>query len=785
MIEGGKKELKAELKLNNINQVIKDTIIYEQGDEISSVSLVVKGRIRMSAEGTNIVVGSGNFLGLCDLVGDKYGITYTAETNAVIYAFPKMRLSKAVRSLVKANKDYAGLMVASFSRIIRELSITYEKITAMADKLYEFLLSGRTRYTEIAKEAGIKADNIRSIDDIEEYEQGDVDIDKIMYYRACCEIAPDIQKAYFGASSAISVYHVLEQVKLVNAIIAECGRGTEYLKLLSKPLVKEERSLYMQVFQLANTVQHIGGESGNVMSLFDDIIDYINTLENLMLDKAGVDLEIDHEFMEETYFSLLNSDVKNDDGNDADIALTEMEYQDISQLNNSLSFILDYSEIEREEALDFEQYITDFDKLRDKFLTDDDTRTLRRNITKMYYKIYKKVFLKDYKSSESTPVIIDLFLRYGFISEKLLSEELLEQLLSIDRHDVGNASCMVYDMKQWLTEIIEGRKEPSKSEFDLDYAESLRDRKRTGALTEQQVNAMADDRNAKFEFEVDNMFKANHRILYGQVSAFVPFLFTDGCASSLLKTFMSGDRINAAVHRLLQIDYSAFYREGLYKGEAEGIKKEYIVEEVFPDFILFPIAGSNPIMWQEISGRRRNSKGRFLLPVFLDTDIDAAMVKLFGRFRWELCRTIQGAAWNNIQVKSLTSEYSDFIQFYKKNRELSEDKKDKLKMQIQKCRNNTREVFVVDYENWIKHEAHGGIVLSKPVREIMATYCPFAKDLRDSVEEQPLFRDAMARYNREKGKKTKEYDLKFRGWDKDKVDVPKEIGKTRDYYGEM
>ena len=785
MIEGGKKELKAELKLNNINQVIKDTIIYEQGDEISSVSLVVKGRIRMSAEGTNIVVGSGNFLGLCDLVGDKYGITYTAETNAVIYAFPKMRLSKAVRSLVKANKDYAGLMVASFSRIIRELSITYEKITAMADKLYEFLLSGRTRYTEIAKEAGIKADNIRSIDDIEEYEQGDVDIDKIMYYRACCEIAPDIQKAYFGASSAISVYHVLEQVKLVNAIIAECGRGTEYLKLLSKPLVKEERSLYMQVFQLANTVQHIGGESGNVMSLFDDIIDYINTLENLMLDKAGVDLEIDHEFMEETYFSLLNSDVKNDDGNDADIALTEMEYQDISQLNNSLSFILDYSEIEREEALDFEQYITDFDKLRDKFLTDDDTRTLRRNITKMYYKIYKKVFLKDYKSSESTPVIIDLFLRYGFISEKLLSEELLEQLLSIDRHDVGNASCMVYDMKQWLTEIIEGRKEPSKSEFDLDYAESLRDRKRTGALTEQQVNAMADDRNAKFVIEVDNMFKANHRILYGQVSAFVPFLFTDGCASSLLKTFMSGDRINAAVHRLLQIDYSAFYREGLYKGEAEGIKKEYIVEEVFPDFILFPIAGSNPIMWQEISGRRRNSKGRFLLPAFLDTDIDAAMVKLFGRFRWELCRTIQGAAWNNIQVKSLTSEYSDFIQFYKKNRELSEDKKDKLKMQIQKCRNNTREVFVVDYENWIKHEAHGGIVLSKPVREIMATYCPFAKDLRDSVEEQPLFRDAMARYNREKGKKTKEYDLKFRVWDKDKVDVPKEIVKTRDYYVEM
>ena len=53
MIEGGKKELKAELKLNNINQVIKDTIIYEQGDEISSVSLLLIGSLKMGAEGKN------------------------------------------------------------------------------------------------------------------------------------------------------------------------------------------------------------------------------------------------------------------------------------------------------------------------------------------------------------------------------------------------------------------------------------------------------------------------------------------------------------------------------------------------------------------------------------------------------------------------------------------------------------------------------------------------------------------------------------------------------------
>ena len=89
------------------------------------------------------------------------------------------------------------------------------------------------------------------------------------------------------------------------------------------------------------------------------------------------------------------------------------------------------------------------------------------------------------------------------------------------------------------------------------------------------------------------------------------------------------------------------------------------------------------------------------------------MIQLCGRFRWELCRTMQGTSWNNIQIKSLTSEYSDYIQFYRKNRDLSEDKKEKLKMQIQKCRNNTREVFVTDlslihiYVGYVKLEKRG------------------------------------------------------------------------------
>lgn len=778
--------MKAELKSGSVNQIIKGTDIFERGDEVTCIGLVIKGRVRIHAQGVNLVVGSGNFLGLCDLPKDIHSVTYTAETNSAIYAFSANSLIPAVRGLMKANKDYAALMVSTLSKYIRELSVIYEELEEMADSLYHFLKDSCERFPVIAREHGVDTDPVSGMEQINPAMKWDtVDQDKVAYYKACCTLPPEVQKMYFGAVPTITQYHITEQVELVEALIEQCEADAQYLCSLAGPLIKDDYSLYIAVLQMTSTLQNMGADASNGMSLFDDVIDRVNSLETLLLDKAGIDLEIDHEFMEDAYFSLLNhSNVRTGTASMSDeFALVEESLVGTEDLKGTLAYIIEYAELDIEKGNRLNQLISDFQSLSDKFSTDDNVRTLRREIMKIYYDLYEKIFRKDYRSQEDTPLIIDLFLRYGFISENLLSEELQEELLSLEHFRSGNNGvCKVYDMKEWLTEIYEGRKEPSKSEFDLDYEEYLRDQKKTGRITADQQQELAKNRDEKLKYEIHNMFKTNHRLTNGQISTFVPFLYTSGCTGSLSRNYLSREKINAAVRRLQQIDYSVFYRESLFMAEVEGIKKEYVVEEVYPDVILFPGCGSNGIMWQELSGRRRNSRGRFLLPYFFEADLDAVMVKLFGRFRWELCRTMQGAAWNNIQIKSLTSEYSDFIQFYRKNRELSEERKDKLKMQIQKCRNNTREVFVLDYENWIKHEAQGGLCLSKPVREIMATYCPFAREMRENIMEQPLFQAAMARFIRERGKKKKEYDLKFRVWDKDGVQVPQEIIDTRDFY---
>ncbi|MDK2809131.1 MAG: hypothetical protein PWP24_1868, partial [Clostridiales bacterium] len=348
----------------------------------------------------------------------------------------------------------------------------------------------------------------------------------------------------------------------------------------------------------------------------------------------------------------------------------------------------------------------------------------------------------------------------------------------------GKGFIKIYNMKEWLTLIYLGKELPSKSEFDMDYEEYIRSLKKANEITDEEAVLRFQDKTSRLEYEISNLFQYNNRLIHGQIITFVPFLQESSFVTQIGKSFITNERVEEAIKAIRAIDYSLFYREEAYDNESLEIRREYVVKEIFPDIILFPVSGENGIMWQEVSGRKRNSKGRILLPSFSMGNLRDILIKVFGRYRWELCRTMQGSAWNNIKYKSLTSEYMDYIQFYRKNRDLSEDKKERLKAQIQKSRNNSKEVFVMDYEIWISFESKGAIRLNKVVREMLATYCPLSREIRDKQREQPLFADAMSRFQMQRANKVRALELLVHSLEKNGKDVPSEIQNTLLYYKE-
>ena len=779
------------LTMNQVNQVPKGKVLYMQNATIESVSLLVKGRVLVYNTGTKIVCGPGSFLGVSDLVQGTYGANYYAAEDIQIFPV-RVNNVEDMEALLENRTDYRSTVVTALSRQIVELYKVYSVLEKGAASLKNFMESSYESYQEIGKKNSMSITRIPAIEQLPELELEE-DMEDARYYVECATIPVNVQKAYYSHGSAIAIHHMEDQIRIIGNFQDCCETLSTYIQELFHGVASDQDDcLFNVAAQMALDMKKIGLDRKPIMKLVNSIKEKTAEVENFLITKTGKKLAIEKEKMEQVY-ALLTADTGDDAGAQDDDELsaeTAVRYAGVDtdtieqELKGSMSKLLAYGQLSEEKSAAFQQHVLAFMNLHDKASTDDDARKIRKNVANSFYELYEAVFLRAHREG-SCSRLVDLFLLYGFVDERLLSREQLIELYCLEDQDNEQGPCKVYNSKQWLTAVLEGKKEPSKSEFDMDYYETLRDMKKSGQITEEEMKVSQTDNMKKFQYEIKNMFRYNSRIVSGQISIFVPILYRDEFMGHLDQSLMTTNKVNSIIHKITSVDFSLFYRESMQNDPENGIDKEYIQEEIFPDIILLPTYGSNGAMWQEIEGRKRASHARFLFPIFAENDMEDVFIRVCGRFRWELCRTIQGTTWNDVKYKSLTSEYVDYIQFYKKNRLLSEEKKEKLKMQIQKGRGNTREVFVIDYVLWVKNECTGSMRLNKVAREVLATYCPFVKPIRDKLQNQPLFEEAMAKFNRERGKKVKELDLRYRALETKKIALTPEMKKTMEFYRDM
>ena len=767
---------------NAVNQFPKGSTIFAQGESVFNIGMIIKGRVLILNEGARVIVGSGSYLGINDLYLGKYQSTYTALDDLLLFVYPINRTDE-LDIILSVNKDYHGFMVASFYKLIYELDQIYHAVLKCNTSLYQFVTDNYKKYLAIATRRGFKA---RLAERFEQLDQTDSDLeliaDRIQYYIECKNLPIDAVKQFYSYGNAITMYQMEDEVTIVNQQIETLREMATKLSSMVECLIDDsETCLFRMIAELAISLNGSPGLADEVMDMMDDIVEQVNHAEILSDKMIGTNLKINRKKMEEIYHLLLTNN-KNDTVSTETLLKYSREDTEkaMEEMKDSFAKLLEYAGISGEEADEMKDAMLDYVHLKDKFTIDDSVRGLRRKIADNHYKIYLPVFLRAYEE-KNPPRIVDMFLKYGFADEKLLTNDQLLSLYFLKEAE-STGMCNVYDIKAWLTMIYEGKKEPSKNEFDMEYPEMLANLRKENRLTEKEIQQWASNPTKKLEYEIQNMFRSNNRTTNGQITSFVPVLHKDQWSTNIEKLYVTAAKISEAMEGILRIDYSVFDREVIYSNKEKNIVKEYVIKRILPDVILMPTVGINGIMWQEITGKRRDSAARFLLPILTDISLSLLLIRTFGRFRWELCRTVEGASWNDIQRKSLTSEYSDYLQFYRKNKDLTEEKKEKLKHQIQKGRSNNREVFVLDYEQWINFEATGAFKLNKPVREIMATYCPFTKEIRERLKLQPMFEEAMTRYNKEKVRKVREIEGRCRLLQKESIEIPQELTETLIYY---
>lgn len=441
-----------------------------------------------------------------------------------------------------------------------------------------------------------------------------------------------------------------------------------------------------------------------------------------------------------------------------------------------LKHILEFAQTEPDESAAFLAQVESYRSLPDMTSTDAAAYKIRKQIAPLFYNIYFKVFMQAVEDEDAASPIIEMFLNFGFMDTKLAGEENTKALYDLTGRLRQFKSERVYTIFTWLKSIYFGRNEPSKNEFELDYPAYLLEQKKNGDLNEEQVKKMQNDQKEKVRFEIQNMFNSANRITYGKITTFCPILCEFDLINTIDKMAVTVERLEDELNKIRKIDFSAFYREVNFTNAANDIlSHELLMSEVLPDIILMPNAGTRAMMWQETADKRRDTRARFLFPIFTAANLEEMMIETVGRYRWEMCRKIQGVRWNDIREKSLTSEYCDYLQFYRKNRELSADAKDKLKTAIQRAKNNYREVFVKDYQSWINYESKGSFRLNKVAREILIVYCPFAKDIRTALKVNPMYQLSIPKFERDNAKKAQRLTALYEKYQKAGGEITEEL----------
>lgn len=445
-------------------------------------------------------------------------------------------------------------------------------------------------------------------------------------------------------------------------------------------------------------------------------------------------------------------------GSAAEAAQAEEEAAQPDEMNdtqNMLEKLLEYAQLDEEFCTGFRDDFGQYCKLSDKDSAEQEGRKLRKRLSDRFYQLYEAAFFRSEKEGCDNTILC-LFLNYGIVDETGFDEKLIQRLQAAAEEPKEEQKIPVYTIREWLRQVYMGNKEPSRNEFDMDYDQYLREEyKGKEELTPEKWEALQGP-EAKVSYEIKNFFLMNNRLTNGQLSTFCPVMTREQMEGNVDNFLVTSGRVNEEFLKVLKIDFSVFYRDVMYDDRENGIHNLIIHEEVLPDVVLMPNMGGLGRMWQENSGRRRATPGRFALPVFTRADLYKMVLEMIGSFRWEICKRVQGARWNDVSEPSLTSEYCDYLQFYKKNKDLTDNGKEKIAQLMVKCRNNYGKVFVNHYMSWIMSESLGNMRLDKVSRFILGRYCPFPVSIRARLIEQPMFAEPLGRYERDRKKRLKE-----------------------------
>ncbi len=713
--------------------------IYEAGMPVSELALVKSGKVKAIYPGGSCELGKGDVLGIVEVANEVHFLRYEAleQTELLTYGFTNLEF---LRDLMAQNPEAARVFLRSLFRQITYFLNACSLSEPKCSEYYTSLFRDEDIYISYCKKYHVKAKKLEIIDEISTYLVEEApDLWLSDYYEGLNKVYGSEGGKALTREGSISIGMVRKGSLDCRKAIQVLDEHFRYLQQMAAVYFPEQGEGFYDLVtdlyeimepgsedaeMLAKEVRRISGQYESIVDLSaPNCKDRIATFERLS--KPAKKKKVAAEGPEKT--------------------------EEMEGLQGSLEIIADFLGRKSQEAQNLIRTVKEYMQLEDPDSTEDEASHVRKELIQAFYPAYSRAFFRSME--EDAPLAVKMFLYFGYVDEKLAGAENvafmteLAQVLDSNGRKLlrEKKESAIYTLYDWLRAIYKLQVDPSRDEFEQDYLDFLHKQRIAGSITVADEKSMERDPVKRAQYELKNLFPTVNKITFGRITTFCPIFTARNAMKKLEDAYVSPEMVEGGFRHIKSIDYSAFYREGLDTEHAEAMGKEEIHREFLPNVILMPNVGLRGVSWQEIEGRKRNSPGRMFMSIFHLEDVETTMMRMTGDFRWEMCKRIQGVRWNDVSDRSLTSEYFDYVQFYRKNRDLSPEAKEKIHASLQRAKNSFKEMFVRDYLIWVLFEGNGSPRLNKVAREILFKYCPFPEEICETLGKNPLYTDLVNR----------------------------------------
>ncbi len=772
-------------------QLKKGEYLIQKGTQSQAVYIVLKGSVKVVSEHNEFVFGSGSVLGITSAYENAYICDYIGNEDSLIASYRYEEPTDFFTIFEEQEKYGYAFLHASINQYNAIHSRYLEAKTSM-ENISDFVNRQLGEYELECARTGAEPKEVM----VAQLQQ--LTLPEVIrtwekrYFQELSEQPEKSLRAYYFDKPGLCVGEILRFVNMTVRLIKNLDALSEFRARAQELLISEEEDLLEVWFDYALQLAKKDMDTMSAQIKVIELQDFLNHTHMYSEDEVSTRMNY-YNSMDFKQYVLNHKEAAAIQTESSGEVAETMSKADVLRTDFA-SYIMNYAGFEKEEIAHVKELLKEYAVVA--VATDNSTpecQKVRKELTMFYYQIYERAFLRAVKA-QSISTVMELFFQFGVLDLQLVGEDHLGELLGAletihkqqeeqkARIEAGESFAHVFTIYQWLGMVYRGEREPSKNDFDIDYLGDLLEQRKQNLITRAQENELKKDQLKKLQFEIRNMFTTNNRITYGRITSFCPVLHAKDFIREVSQMLLTVDKMNEGIDELRSLDYSCFYREVHFVAPEHGIDRTEIQKEVLPEIILMPNIGGRAMMWQETSGVKRDTPARFVFPIMTIADLPQMMMETAGRYRWEICRKILGVRWNDIREKSLTSEFYDYVQFYRKNRELTPQAKEKVKSDLLHAKNNYREVFVNDYVGWMKYEAQGNFRLNKVSRRILADYVPFPKSVRRKLAENPMYKELFTKSDIIAGRKKEKERILFERYTSSGGEMTPELQAHMSFY---